>query len=225
VKIVIDNIVLNKEMGCRLLKLSHDTCPYPILNDIWDDIVPYTFKEIAHFDNIEERRIGMLCLGLDRLINEVEPELVSANTLKKITSWINANGEQETVAFEDTYELYKVKGSYFAPKNEPVRPWRAINDVYYLQFKDTSTNRRYLLWVDYDSVQWTNRDGGHTGPVTAIQAIAWSITTNVAKGNIEKIIRQGDCILLKPIDMDIALLPTPRHLTADEYEKLLVAES
>lgn len=63
------------------------------------------------------------------------------------------------------------------------------------------------------------------GFVTAIQAIAWSITTNVAKGNIEKIIRQGDCILLKPIDMDIALLPTPRHLTADEYEKLLVAES
>jgi hypothetical protein len=47
--------------------------------------------------------------------------------------------------------------------------------------------------------------------------------TNVNMGNIEKIIRQGDCILIKPYDANG--IGSVRHLTEDEYRTLLVAES
>lgn len=226
-KIVIDNLQLSFDMGCRLLKLKHAECPYPQLAEIWDEIIPYTFKEIAQFGNIEQRRVGVLCLGLDRLIKEVEPELLCSETIPKTTTWINSKGVLETVNFDDTYELYRVSGKYFTAPN--AKAWERANDVYYLQFKDTSTDRRYLLWVDVTSVYRTNNDkdwfSGNDIDVTPIQAIAWTITTTVPKGNIEKILRQGDCIMVKPIDTTVPLLGSPRHLTAEEYMTLLVAES
>lgn len=226
-KIVIDNLQLPFDMGCRLLKLKHAECPYPQLAEFWDDIVPYTFKDIAQFKNMEERRVGVLCLGLDRLIKEVEPELISSETIAKTTTWINSKGVLETVKFDDTYELYRVSGNYFTAPN--ARAWERANDVYYLQFKDTSTDRRYLLWVDRNSVNRTNSDkdwfSSNDVDVTPIQCIAWTIMTTVPKGNIEKILRQGDCIMVKPIDTTVPLLVSPRHLTAEEYKTLLVAES
>jgi hypothetical protein len=57
-----------------------------------------------------------------------------------------------------------------------------------------------------------------------IQAIAWTITTNVPKGHIEDIIRQGDCILIKPKGKYEPLV-TARHLTEEEYKTLISAES
>ena len=227
-RIVIDNIEFPFDMGCRLLKLKDSECPYPMLAEFWDANEPYTFKAIAQFNNAEHRRVGVLCLGLDRLINEVNPELIATQTVPKKTTWINAKGELETVDFKDTYQLYKVSGDYFTPKGTP--NWQRFNDVYYIQFKDTSTDRMYLLWVDVMSVYRTNYagvmyNGFASNPVTPIQSIAWTITTTVPKGNIEKIIRQGDCIMVKPIDSLVPLLDKPRHLTEDEYLALLVAES
>jgi hypothetical protein len=46
----------------------------------------------------------------------------------------------------------------------------------------------------------------------------------VPQGKIAKIIRQGDCILIKPKGK-YEPLSTPRHLTEKEYKTLLVAES
>lgn len=226
-KIVIDNLQLPFDMGCRLLKLKHAECPYPQLAEFWNDIIPYTFKDIAQFENLEQRRVGILCLGLDRLIKEVEPELISSETIAKTTTWINSKGVLETVNFDDTYELYRVSGNYFKSPN--AQSWESVSDVYYLQFKDTSTDRRYLLWVDINSVFRTNNDKyvywQQDTKVTPIECIAWTITTTVPKGNIEKILRQGDCIMVKPIDNTIPLLNSARHLTAEEYKTLLVAES
>lgn len=227
-KIVIDNVHFSFDMGCRLLKLKHSECPYPQLADFWDDIIPYTFRDIAErFDNIEQRRVGILCLGLDRLVQEVKPELIMSETVSKTSTWINSKGVMETVEFEDTYELYRVSGEYFTPPN--ARAWEKASDVYYLRFKDTSTDRMYMLWVDIDSVYRTNNDKGWYSradvKVTPIDCVAWTITTTVPKGNIEKILRQGDCIMVKPISSHTFLLDSPRHLTRDEYLTLLVAES
>jgi hypothetical protein len=58
----------------------------------------------------------------------------------------------------------------------------------------------------------------------AIEAISWTIQVDVEKGGIEKIVRQGDCILVKP-KPDAEILNNPRHLTKDEYLSLIVAES
>lgn len=223
-QIIISNTKFPYDLGCRLLKLKHDTCPFPQLAETWDSIVPLTFKEIAKLENLEQRRVGILCLGLERLVNEVNPKLINKETLSKTTTWVNENGELVEKQFNDTYELYEVSGDYF---NKGLDSWRKMQNSYYVKCKDTSTDRTYLLWVDVNSVYRTNIEGWSgvdVSKINAIQCIAWTIQTNVPKGKIEKIVRQGDCVLIKPKGK-YEPLTSPRHLTEKEYKKLLVAES
>lgn len=225
-KIVIDNTAFDYDTGCRLLKLKHKEAPFESLNEIWDEIQPMTFKEIALFDNIEKRRVGIVCLGLERLVKEVEPELVGSETLKKETTYINREGEVVTEKFDDTYQLYRVDGAKFGTNARG----RKSEDCFFVKFKDTSTDREYMCWIDPKSVMRTNRNEAFSETVdpkniSPVDCIAWTFQTNVEIGNIKEIIRQGDCILIKPIDSKRKPLSTPRHLTADEYRKLLVAES
>jgi hypothetical protein len=86
-----------------------------------------------------------------------------------------------------------------------------------------------MLWVDLRSVYRTNNDERWDftdiiEKVNAIDCIAWSIQTDIALGNIEKIVRQGDCIMIKPLDASKERTRV-RHLTTMEYKTLLVAES
>ena len=220
-KIVIDNVQFPYNEGCRLLKLKHNTeCPFEQLEDIWNEVQPLTFKEIAQFENLEQRRVGIVCLGLERLVSEVKPTLLNSKTISKTTTWINEEGELVTKKFKDTYELYEVSGEYFS---------RRMDNCYYVKCKDTSTDREYFIWVDLSSVYRTNNKENmwefDKSKVNAIQCIAWTIQTNIAEGNIEKIIRQGDCILIKPKNMSSKGLVNDRHLTEKEYKELLVAES
>lgn len=227
-KIILENIHFDFNNGCKLLKLKHKDCPTKFANtyigEIWNDIVSATFSEIAKYENIEQRRVGILHLGLERLVKEVKPELVNQETLNKKTTWINGKGELETISFKDTYKLFKVEGKYFS---EGVKEtWRKVEDCYYIQFKDTSTDREYMLWVDVKSVYNTNNEDRWVfdiKKVKAIDCIAWSIQTDVPIGKIEKIIRQGDCILIKPKEKYVS--HSVRHLTSAEYKTLLVAES
>ncbi len=224
-KIIVENTVFDYDLGCRLLKLKHSECPFPELEDVWEHIEPLSFKEIAKFKNLEERRVGILCLGIEKLVKEISPKLVNSVTLKKNTTWINEKGELETKAFDDTYELYKVEGKHFTGGLER---WQTMEDCYYIKCKDTSTDREYLIWVDIRSVYRTNIDKNSWGidvdKINAIQCVAWTIQTNVPEGNIKEIIRQGDCILIRP-NGEYKPLDEPRHLTEKEYRKLLVAES
>jgi hypothetical protein len=232
-KILINNVSFDYNTGCRLLKLKYEECPNTIdLQDIWEDIVPMTFKEIATtLKNIEQRRVAIQCLGLERLTKEVEPVLINTKSIKKTTAWVNPNGELVTKKFTDTYELYKVKGEMINQGIEGNR-WDKLNDVHFVKCKDTSTDRDYFIWVDAQSVyqvnndrKWLSSDEDYGVQINAIQAIAWTIQTNVAKDNIEKIVRQGDCIMIKmkksPGNTDVGF----RHLTEVEYLELLVAES
>ena len=229
-KIIIENLTFPYDLGCRLLKLKNgDTCPFEELSDIWNDIKPLTFKDIAQFENLEQRRVGIVCLGLEKLVKEVKPILINKKTIKKQTTWIEVGGNIVTKKFNDTYELYKVEGKYF---DEGIKQsWRKSEDVYFVKCKDTSTDREYMIWVDVKDVYRTNNTTDRWNfdikKVNAIQCIAWTIQTNIPEGNIEKIIRQGDCVLLKPINKykvgtDV---PSVRHLTEKEYKELLVAES
>lgn len=229
-KIVIENVSFPYDLGCRLLKLKHQHSPFEQLNDIWDDIVPLTFQEIAQFKNLEERRVGIVCLGLERIVKEVNPILINKKTIKKVTNFIDKEGNLISKKFSDTYELYKVEGEAFG-KTE--HKWQKMEDSYFVKFKDTSTDREYMIWVDLRSVAETNfkEKGSHyfyfteemKQKINAIQCIAWTMQTNIPKGNIEKIVRQGDCIFVKP--KDSRLLSEVRHLTEKEYRELLVAES
>ena len=225
-KIVINNHQFTYDIGCRILKTKYSECPFENLQDIWNDIQPMTFSDIAqHIDNIEQRRVAIECLGIDRLTKEINPTLVSKQTIKKQTPWIDKDGKLVNKKFSDTYELYKVKGEDLAKGIQH----QALRDAYYVKCVDTSTDREYLIWVEPSSVFRTNNDRGwwQSGDdikINAIQCVAWTIQTDVPIGNIEKIIRQGDCILIKPIDTKIKN-GSLRHLTEVEYRELLVAES
>lgn len=226
-KIVINNVAFDYNIGCRLLKSKYKNEPFGNLDDIWEDIVPITFKEIAtQIKNVEQRRVAIGCIGIDEISREVNPTLVKSETLKKETTWVTPEGEVVNHKFEDTYELWKVEGKVLLEGTD--RSW-GIDDVYFIKCKDTSTNREYMLWVDADGVartnntkQWYSSNDKHH--ITPIQAIAWTFQTNVAIGDIDRIVRQGDCIMIKrksgstPVSL-------PRHLTEKEYRELLVAES
>ena len=225
--IIVNNTKFTYGIGCRMLKLKYDEPPFEDenLKDLWNDIVPLTFKEIARFKNLEERRVGIACLGLERLIAEVKPTLINSQTLKKQTTWINHKGELIKKGFNDTYELYKVDGEKLSNGFE--NKWDKIEDAYYIKCKDTSTDREYLIWVDIASVLRTNgiEVTWHSDKTpTPIQCVAWTIQTNIPSGKIEKIVRQGDCIMIKPKGKYLPL-ETERHLTEKEYKTLLVAES
>jgi hypothetical protein len=228
-KIVISNVSFDYNIGCRLLKTKNPDVPFKGLEDIWNDIQPMTFKEIAkEIDNIEQRRIAIGCLGIDKLVKEIKPKLIDKQTLKKETTWVNENGELINKKFNDTYELYEVTEKSLGIENG----WRKNGKVHYVKCKDTSTDREYLIWVDAESVYRTNdtrkerwyRSGEDYGTkINAIQAVAWTIQTDILVGGIKKIVRQGDCILIKK--KPNAEIDTARHLTEKEYKTLLVLES
>lgn len=227
-EIVINNVPIEFNLACRILKTKGGDCPFDELQDFWEEIVPLNFKDIAQIPNLEQRRVALLFLGIERMIAEVKPELVSSKTISKQTTWVMESGELVEHTFDDTYELYKVNGSYFS---EGVEAWRKMSDAYYVKCKDTSTDREYLIWVDVNSV-WEvkcendknlNRWQFDVRKIDAIDCIAWTIQTNIPQGNIEKIVRQGDCIMIKPKGKYDTI--GERHLSSDEYLKLLVAES
>ena len=172
-----------------------------------------TFREIITiFKNVEQRRIGLLYLGLENLSKEIKSTLVSSETISKKTTWTNKEGIVRSVHFDDKYELYSVSGEELL--GDP-----SLTTFHYVKFKDTSTDREYLLWIDYKYIYRLK----NYQDVTAIDAIAWTIQTNLKEGGIEKIIRQGDCILLKKNKSSHN--GTVRHLTGNEYRALLVLES
>lgn len=226
-EIVVDNLRFPFDTGVRLLKLKYgNDCIFGELEDFWDDIVPLTFKEISQFENLEKRRVGINALGLERLIQSVNPILVDSKTIKKTTMWVDTNGELVEHEYNDTYELYKVSKDYF---NEGLDKFQSMReDVYYVKCKDTSTDREYLIWVDIRQVLSVNGKDTWSDikdkDCCAIEAISWTIQVDVEKGGIEKIVRQGDCIMVKP-KTDAKITSIPRHLTKDEYLSLIVAES
>ena len=231
-KIIIDNVEFPFNEGCKVLKLKHgDKVPFPQLEDFWDDVLGMTFAEIAQtFVNMEQRRVAIKYLGTELLIKEVNPVLLSRETIIKTTTWINQNGELETFEFDDTYELYEVKGEVLSEGLQG-NSWEKLPNAHYVRFKDTSTEREYLLWVDTASVYSTNNNDtwissaeNYGKKINPIQAIAWSIQTDVDEKDIEKIVRQGDCIMIKK-KQNTLTLSKPRHLTEKEYRGLLKLES
>ena len=220
-KIVIQNRVFPYDLGCRVLKMKNkNVCPFEELEDVWDKILPLEFGDIARIENIEMRRIAFLYYDLEKLVKEVNPTLLESETIEKETTWVNENGELVHKTFSDTYELYEVKAEHL------FKGFSRRELFHYIKFKDTSTDREYMVWVDLDSVKSTNSTGRSVPEINPIQCIAWTITTNVPKGRIKEIIRQGDCILIKPKrGTELLSSVETRHLTEKEYRELLTTES
>jgi len=168
-------------------------------------------------------------LGLENIVKEVNPKLIKKETISKTTTWVKQDGTLLTKDYKDTYELYKVEGKDWSVGTDG-SSWNTPQPVYYVKCKDTSTDREYMLWINAESVCRTNDISFNSSrddfgsKITPIQAIAWTIQTNVPKGGIDKIVRQGDCIMIKK-KKNVKLVNDERHLTEKEYRKLLEYES
>ncbi len=98
-KIIIENTRFDYNIGCRLLKTKYRNVPFKGLEDIWEDIVPITFKEITkELENIEQRRIAIGCLGLENIYKEVNPKLVSSKTISSGALGIGTSASQAITA-------------------------------------------------------------------------------------------------------------------------------
>lgn len=245
-KIIIDNVPFEFDLACKVLKLKGGDSPFEELNSFWNEIVPIDFAEISLLPNLEQRRIAIKYLGIDDIVSQVNPQLISEETISKETTWINEAGVEETIKFDDTYRLFSVNENVLLKgKDEEVNEWNKAKQ-YFVKFKDTSTDREYMIWVDIASVyntnhnkqlsRWNTDKAFEEGNITAIDCIAWTIKTTLPSGNIETIIRQGDCVLLKPksaksfnalVDSGVEVNEKieERHLTSKEYRELLKFES
>lgn len=215
--IVIDNVPFPIDLAYGVLKLKYETSPFPELQDKWDELKPHSFSDIADMKNIEMRRVAMLHFGLERLVNQINPILIDRKVIKKTVKWVDDDGVVTTKTIDDTYLLYEVDGDVLGINQ--------FDKCHYVQCKDTSTDREYLIWVDSKSVLAANNNTRYeTSKLTATAAIAWTFQTDVKEGDIEQIIRQGDCIMIKPKSGYVPM-NNPRHLTEKEYLELLVNES
>jgi hypothetical protein len=232
-KIIIDNVPFDFDLACKVLKLKGGDSPFEELNSFWNEIVPIDFAEISLLPNLEQRRIAIKYLGIDDIVSQVNPQLISEETISKETTWINEAGVEETIKFDDTYRLFSVNENVLLKgKDEEANTYNA-NKQYFVKFKDTSTDREYMIWVDIASVyntnhnkqlsRWNTDKAFEEGNITAIDCIAWTIKTTLPTHNIRTIIRQGDCVLLKPISGNTE--GEERHLTSKEYRELLKFES
>lgn len=226
--VVIDNVTFDFNTGCKVLKSKHRECPFPEIVDFWDDITPLDFKQVAAIENLEARRVALLYLGIESILEQANATLVKSETLNKTTTWVSDDGSLVEHKFDDTYELWAVDRAELLGQEPP--SWQSTRDMaHFIRMKDTSTDRQYLIWVDMNSVASTNaRSWGDVidNSISPIAAIAWTIQTTVPSGQIKRIIRQGDCILIEPTsDYDTQTFQPTRHLTEVEYRNFLVLES
>lgn len=227
------------ELGIRLFKCIFSECPIKEIEAIWSDIEPMTFAEVNRlFTTIEQKRTAFQFIGLERMIGDLNPVLVSAESLSKSTSWVQPDGSILQHHFTDTYEIYRVDATdlWGSQATETVSREQLAN-VYFVKCRDTSTGKEYVIWVDLQDIYRVNRERHLTNGisyydsrtnfealVTPIEAIAWTIMTDIPYGSIEYILRQGDCIFVRPT-ADCKGQTYPRHLTGKEYVVLMKGES
>ena len=240
-KIIIDNLAFPYESGLRILKAKYADCPMRELERIWDSIPELSFAYIIReFRDVERRRVAYAYLGLERMLQQLEPVSISRETVGKTTRWVEADGSFTERLYEDTYELFRVgwRQLYDGIDTQKASgvPHSRFQDRYFVKCSDTSTGKGYALWVDIRDVYRTNNKGLAGDPaeeisperlettVNPIQAIAWTIMTDLAPQDILAILRQGDCVLFRKRPR-CKRLPMERHLTEWEYRTLLREES
>jgi hypothetical protein len=197
---------------------------YNLVADMWDDIKPVTVEEALQVENTEQRRTYFTCIGVEKLFKEMKPKLLNRQEVnKKRKRWDDKNDPYE-YKFKDVYELYEIPASKLFTKEQlkNTLEWNIErNNAYAVRCWCTTTNREYWIYVPRDAAlgnRWKSEDD----QADAIGAIAWTIRINIS--NPERIYRQGDIIVAKASEKSLEL-PSFRHLTKDQYLKLMYSET
>ena len=178
---------------------------------VWKDVEVATAQDAFGQENLEMRRLFFKAIGIEKMFQELNPELVAEETIVFNNAvWNEKDKSMDVKIIHDKYELYKIKGDKLFPEEKS--EWRRANaDIYAVRCWCTTTAREYWIYVP--------RNIGQKGD--ALEAIAWTVQLTIT--DPEYIYRQGDVILTKYSSTSKEC--RPYHLTAEQYVKLLKAES
>lgn len=179
---------------------------------VWKDIKVATAQDGFAQENLEVRRLYFKAIGIEKMFQELDPELVNEETIVFNNAvWNESDNSMDVKIIHDKYELYKIKGDKLFPEEKS--DWRRANaDIYAVRCWCTTTGREY--WIYVPRFVGERKD--------AIEAIAWTFQLNIS--DPEALYRQGDIIIAKA-GPDSKELTRPYHIEKDMYLKLLKAQS
>lgn len=187
------------------------------VEEVWETIVPISVTEALKEKNMEIRRVMFDCIGVAKLFQQLEPELLDRQVIPKMRFRWDKKLEIYQHNFNDTYELYVIEGEkLFETENR----WNKPNPVYAVRCWCTTTEREYWIYVPLSAA--LNKQHLHETPTPdAIRAIAWTIRIDIT--NPKRIYRQGDIIVV--VESEDSRTTTPYHLSKDQYLNLMYSET
>ncbi|TXJ29045.1 MAG: hypothetical protein E6Q24_05035 [Chitinophagaceae bacterium] len=206
-----------------LTEFSTNVIKHPRLNELgdfvkeqWDNIQPVTVQEAFSENNIEKRRAIFDCIGVVKLFNELQPELLDKQVIhKRQTRW-DENNQPYEKEYDDTYELYQLGGEKLFPVSPGgVEP----NPVFAVRCWCTTTAREYWIYVPVEAALGDSWDS--KPEPDAVRAIAWTIRIDITNPN--RIFRQGDIIIVEESADSQHVFP--HHLSKKQYLQLMFSET
>ncbi len=180
------------------------------VSTVWSEVKPIEISEAFEQKNTERRRLYFDTIGVDKIFEYVEPELLDQKDVALNNRRWDKDGKEYLQTGIDTYSLYKINGETLF--GNTISEWQRINNtVYAVKCSCTSTGRNYWLYVP--------REVGEKG--SALDAIAW--TCRIGITNPKAIYRQGDIFI-------VAANPdsepcTPYHLDYKTYSSLIQSQT
>lgn len=176
----------------------------------WSDIKPIEVYEAFEQENVEKRRLYFDIIGVDKIFEHSEPELIDMQEVVLNNQRWEKNGTPYLQTGIDQYTLYKINGiSLFG---STISEWQRKNsNVYAVKCSCTTTGRNYWLYVP--------REIGEKE--SALEAIAW--TCRIGITNPKAIYRQGDIFIVEAnADSEVC---TPYHLDYKTYSSLIKSQT
>lgn len=179
---------------------------------VWKDVKVATAKDAFAQENLEMRRLFFKAIGIEKMFQELDPELVNEETIVFNNAvWNEEDNSMDVKIIHDKYELYKIKGDKLFPEEKS--EWRRANaDIYAVRCWCTTTGREYWIYVPRSIGEMKD----------AIEAIAWTFQINIAEP--AALYRQGD-IIIAEVGPDSRETTRAYHLDKATYLKLLRTQS
>ena len=177
---------------------------------VWNKIEPVTVNEAFEQVNTEERRLYFDAIGISKIFESLNPELINEVSLALNNQRWDKDGKPYLQTGIDKYSLYKINGQRLF--GDVANTWQVSrSSVYAVRCACTTTNREYWLYV--------SPQVGEKG--SAIGAIAW--TCRIGITNPKAIYRQGDIFVIEAnVDSKEC---QPYHLDSDTYLKLIISQT
>lgn len=189
------------------------------MEEEWEQIVPITVTEALQESNMEKRRIMFNCIGVSRLFQELQPELIDKQVIQKTRTRWDKDNQAYQYDYADTYELYKLDSKKLFVSEST---HGTTNPVYAVRCWCTTTQREYWIYVSEWAALGIDRwQAKEKATPDAIRAIAWTIRIDIS--DPKRIYRQGDIIIVE--ESETSNIVEPYHLSKQQYLELMFSET